>query len=334
MPASSNIDVKKYLKPFSFHLKPEDMVIATPEEREQFAHMRESQTFWQDALRRFAANKVAMLSLLVILFIVAFAFIGPMISPYSYEQQIRGSERLTPCLAHPFGTDPLGRDMLVRTMVGTQVSFLIGVFSAIIVLVVGTVYGSIAGYCGGKVDNIMMRIAEIMYSLPDVLIIILLQITLKEPLQALFPGSKMGPSVISIYIAFALIYWLNMSRVVRGQVLLIKQNEYVTAAVAMGAKGPAIIRRHLIPNCIGTIIVTTLFQIPQAIFVEAFLSFVGLGPSAPMASLGSLASSALNGLQSQPYLLFFPAALISLLILAFNQFGDGLRDALDPRLKK
>lgn len=321
-------------KPFTFHLSAEEMLPATPEEKAQFTQMRESQTYWQDALRRFFANKVAMASLIIILLVVVFAFIGPSLSPYSYEQQIRGSERLWPSLAHPFGTDNLGRDMLVRTMIGTQVSLLIGVFSAVIVLVVGTVYGSISGYCGGRVDNIMMRIAEILYSVPDVLIIILLQITLKEPLQALFPNSRMGPSVISIYIAFALIYWLNMARAVRGQVLLLKQNEYVTAAVAMGAKGPAIIRRHLIPNSIGTIIVTTLFQIPQAIFVEAFLSFVGLGPSAPMASLGSLASTALNGLQSQPHLLFFPAAMISITILAFNQFGDGLRDALDPRLKK
>lgn len=326
--------LKNFAKPLSFHLTAEDREPVSFEERQQRVHMRESVTYWKDAMARFRANKVAMACLVIIILVFIFAFIGPLISPYSYEQQIRGHERMAPSAIHPFGTDSLGRDMMVRTMIGTRISLVIGLFSAAIVLAVGIVYGAVAGFFGGKVDNVMMRIAEVVYSMPDVLVIILLQISLKEPLNKLFPGSSLGASVISIFIAFALIYWVNMARMVRGQVLLLKENEYVTAATAMGASNASIIRRHLIPNSIGTIIVTTLFQIPVAIFLEAFLSFIGLGPSAPMASLGSLASDALSALQSYPYLLFFPAAIISITILAFNQFGDGLRDALDPRLRK
>lgn len=324
----------RYAKPFSLHLSVEDAAPVPKEEREQFVQMRESITYWKDAFRRFRKNKVAMVSLFVIILVFLFAFIGPFFSPYTYDQQLRGHERMFPCAQHPLGTDNLGRDMLTRIMVGTQISLLIGVVCALIVLVVGTVYGSVAGYFGGSVDNVMMRIAEIIYSIPDILLIILFQIAFKGPLDRMFPNSKLGASVISIFFAFALIYWVSMARMVRGQVMQIKGNEYVTAAVAMGVKNRTIIRRHLVPNSIGTIIVTTLFQIPSAIFTEAFLSFMGLGPSAPMTSLGSLASDSLNGMQTYPYLMLGPALMLCIIILAFNQFGDGLRDALDPRLRK
>jgi len=326
--------IKKYAKPFRFNLDPEDLLPVPPGERAGDTQVRESISYWKDAARRFKKNKVAMVSFTVIILIILFALIGPYFSSFTYSQQIRGSEKLSPCLTHPFGTDALGRDMLVRVMIGTRLSLLIGVISAVIVLIIGSIYGSISGFFAGKVDNIMMRIADIVYSLPTILVIILLQIALKEPIGKLFPDSTLGSSVISIYIAFALVYWVSMARMVRGQVLLLKQNEYVMAAKAMGASNITIIRRHLIPNSIGTIIVSTLFQVPNAIFLEAFLGFVGLGPSAPLASLGSLASDALSGLQSSPHLVFFPALFICLLVLAFNQFGDGLRDALDPRLKK
>lgn len=326
--------VREYTKPFSLRLEPEDILPVPQEEREEIIQMRPSVSYWQDAMRRFSRNKVAMVSLAVIVLIVFFAFVGPYLSTYSYEQQIRGSEKLAPSLEHPFGTDALGRDMMIRVMLGTQISLLIGVFCAIIVLVIGAVYGAVSGYFGGTVDNVMMRIADIVYSLPTVLVIILLQIVLKDTLQNVFPNTRLGSSVVSIFIAFALVYWVNMARMVRGQVLLLKQNEYVTAAKAMGASSSRIIGRHLIPNSISTIIVSTLFQVPTAIFLEAFLSFLGLGPSAPMASLGSLANDALAGMRSYPYLLFYPALFICMLVLAFNQFGDGLRDALDPRLKK
>ena len=321
-------------RPLGVLLSAQDAMPVPFEERQREVQMRESVTYLQDAYRRFKANRVAMFCFFVIIAVVLFACAGPFLSPYSYDQQTRGHERMAPNGEHWFGTDSLGRDMLVRTMVGARVSLLIGVFSALIVLGIGTIYGAVSGFIGGRVDNIMQRVAEIFYSLPPILVIILLQLTVKEPLRAIFPNSKMGVNAISIFVAIALIYWVNMARLVRGQVLQLKENEYVLAAVAMGASKASIIRRHLLPNAIGTIIVTTLFQIPVAIFLEAFLGFVGLGVSAPMASLGSLASDALNGLQSYPYLLFFPALLISVIILAFNQFGDGLRDALDPRLKK
>ncbi|MCL2031268.1 MAG: ABC transporter permease, partial [Oscillospiraceae bacterium] len=209
----------------------------------------------------------------------------------------------------------------------------IGVLCAVLVVVIGTIYGAVSGFYGGMVDNAMMRILEVLYSIPDVLVIILMQIALKEPLKEIFTGSTLGPSMISIFIAFALLYWVNMARMVRGQVLLLKQMEYVTASRAMGARGRHIIFRHLIPNSIGVILVTAMFQIPMAIFVEAFLSYIGLGVSAPMASLGSLCADAVSSFRSYFHLLLFPALLISLIILAFNLLGDGLRDALDPRLR-
>jgi oligopeptide transport system permease protein len=226
-------------------------------------------------------------------------------------------------------------------MVGSRISLIIGIGSALIVLFVGSIYGSISGLLGGKVDNIMMRIVELIYALPDILIIILLQIVIKEPLQkafdsgAMFGGlQKLGPGIVAIFIVYGLLYWVGMSRIVRGQVLQLKQMEYVNAARALGANYSRLIRKHLLPNSVGTLIVTTMLQIPSAIFTESFLSFIGLGVAVPMASLGSLASEALNGVQSYPYRLLFPAVAISIIILAFNLFGDGLRDALDPKLKR
>jgi oligopeptide transport system permease protein len=218
-------------------------------------------------------------------------------------------------------------------MIGVRISLSIGVFSAIIVLVVGTVVGAISGYLGGMADTVIMRVCEVLYTIPDILVIILMQVSFKAALDAAFPNMAMGTGMISIFIAFALLYWVTMARMIRGQMLQLKEQEYVLAAKAMGASGPHIIRRHLLPNAVGTIIVTAMFQIPYAIFTESFLSFIGLGVSAPMASLGSLASRALDGLASYPYLMIFPVMMIALIIFCFNQFGDGLRDALDPRLK-
>ena len=242
-----------------------------------------------------------------------------------------------------FGCDMQGRDIMVRTMVGARVSMIVGICCALIVLVIGALYGSVSGYCGGKVDAVMQRIVEIIYTIPEVLIILLLSATLKPifeefqnsgngPLQNLV--TILGPNLISIFIAFGLLYWVTMSRIIRGQILQLKQQEYVTAARALGAKGGRIIKRHLLPNCIGQIVTTTFLQIPSAIFTESFLSFLGMGVSAPMTSLGSMCSDALGGLTTYPYRLFIPAAILSVMILCLNLFGDGLRDALDPRLKK
>ena len=244
---------------------------------------------------------------------------------------------------HIFGTDDQGRDIMVRVMVGTRVSITVGICAALLVLVIGALYGSISGYCGGVVDTVMQRIVEIIYSIPEMLIILLLSATLKPALEQFQNSGNgifqklvtiLGPNLISMFIAFGLLYWVTMSRIIRGQILQLKQQEYVTAARALGAKGGRIIRRHLLPNCIGQIVTTTFLQIPSAIFLESFLSFVGVGVSAPLTSLGSMCSEALSGLNTYPYRLFIPAVILSLMILSLNLFGDGLRDALDPRLKK
>ena len=243
---------------------------------------------------------------------------------------------------HVFGTDSQGRDLMARCMYGARVSIIIGVVAALIVLVIGALYGSISGYAGGAVDAVMMRIVDLIYSVPDVLIVLLLQVVLKEPLQHWFDTStsplakafgSLGVGIVSIFITFALLYWVGMARIIRGQVLQLKAQEYVTAATALGASFARIIRRHLLPNCVGQLIIQTCLQIPSAIFLESFLSYLGLGVSAPMASLGSLCSDAKETFLLFPYRLLFPAILLSLIVLTLNLVGDGLRDALDPRLK-
>ena len=244
---------------------------------------------------------------------------------------------------HVFGTDSAGRDLMARTMYGARVSILIGIIAALIVLVIGSIYGAISGLAGGVVDFVMMRIVELIYSIPEVLIVLLLQVVLKDPLQAWFDSGTsafanamgdLGSGIVSIFITFALLYWVTMARIVRGQVLQLKKQEYVTAATALGASSGRIIRRHLLPNCVGQLVITTCLQIPSAIFLESFLSFLGLGVSAPMASLGSLCSDALETVSLYPYRLVFPGVILTIIVLTLNLVGDGLRDALDPRLKK
>jgi len=343
--------------PLSMQLDPSDFLPASDEEKKELIVMRESVTFWKDAGRRLRKNKVAMGSLIVIILTIVFAFILPSFYPYAYEQQTRGSENLRPLqyseeeiarkdagenvFPHLLGTDTLGRDLMVRVMMGTRISLLVGIVASFLILMIGSVYGSVSGLAGGRVDLVMMRIVEIIYTIPDILIIIILMVTLKNPLERLFETSPIfdglsliGPGLISIFITFSLLYWVGMARIVRGQVLMLKEQEFVTAARAMGGSNARIIRRHLIPNTIGTIVVTTSLQIPSAIFTESFLSFLGLGVQAPMPSLGSLAADAIGGITSYTYRLIAPAITISIVILAFNLFGDGLRDALDPRLKK
>ena len=244
---------------------------------------------------------------------------------------------------HVFGTDSSGRDLMARTMYGGRVSIIIGIVAAIIVLIIGSIYGAISGLCGGVVDFIMMRVVEIIYSVPDVLIVLLLGVVLKSPLQQWFDSSSsafvsklsdLGVGIVSIFITFALLYWVGMARIIRGQVLQLKEQEYVTAAKALGASNSRIIKRHLLPNCVGQLVIATCIQIPAAIFLESFLSFLGLGVSAPMASLGSLCSDAIDSITLYPYRMIFPAIILTVLVLSLNLIGDGLRDALDPRLKK
>ncbi len=348
------MDMKKNF--LSLQLKADDFIPATEEEKQSLVIMRESVGFWKDGLRRLVKNKVAMVSLVFIIIIMFFSFVVPSFYPYSYEQQQKGAENLFPMkysaselqrmengekvFPHFLGTDKLGRDYAVRVMVGSRISLTVGLVAAVIILVIGSLYGSIAAFFGGWVDIIMMRIVDIIYTIPDVLLIVLLSFALKAPLKNLAgsPGFKwigvVGPNLVSIFIVFALLYWVGMARIVRSQVLVLRESEYVTAARALGANNSRIVRKHLLTNCIGTLIVTTTLQIPSSIFTESYLSFLGLGVAVPLPSLGSLASSAINGMNTYPYLLIAPAVLISLIILSFNLFGDGLRDAFDPKMKK
>lgn len=345
--------MKKF--PLSLHLNADDFLPATNEEKESLIVMRKSVSFWRDGFRRLFKNKIAVCSLVVIILIVIFAYILPGFWPYSYEQQIRGSENLSPfayseaeqqlidggekVFPHICGTDKLGRDFAVRLMMGTRISLTVGLVCAALVLIVGSSYGAISGFAGGWVDNIMMRFTDILYTIPDILLIIILAMVIRTPLGKLSeaPGFSwmqvVGPNLLAIFIVFVLLYWVGMARITRSQILVLKESEYVTAARAMGASKGRIIRKHLLTNCIGTLIVTTTLQIPSAIFTESYLSFLGLGVAAPMPSLGSLATDAVKGMNTFPHLLLLPAIMISVTILVFNLFGDGLRDAFDPKLR-
>lgn len=343
--------------PLSMQVDVSDFLPATKEEKQELVVMRESVSFWRDGLKRLSKNPVAMVSFVVIIFVLIFAFACPSFYPYSYAEQIRGSENLKfmqyseeeqaridageKVFPHILGTDKLGRDTMCRVMMGSRISLLVGIVASTIILLIGSTFGAVAGYFGGAVDLVMMRIVDIIYTVPEMLIIILLQVTLKYPLQKLadtVPAfawiNKIGVGLVCIFIVFSLLYWVGMARIVRSQILTLKEQEYVTAAKAMGAKNGRIIKKHLLTNCLGTLIVTTTLQIPASIFTESFLSFIGLGVAAPMPSLGSMASDAIDGIRSYPERLFVPAVMISIIILSFNLFGDGLRDAFDPKLKK
>ena len=347
-------------KPFSMHVDVDAFIPATEAEKEYMVQMRPPSTFFKDGVKRLLKNKVATVSFCIIVFLTLTCILLPLFWPYGYNemlgmskygrmddsynnlspfeygttelQRIENGEKIFP---HIFGTDSHGRDYLIRVVYGMRVSLAVGLFASIIVLIIGMLVGSIAGYCGGKVDLIIMRIVDIIYSLPDMLMVILLASVLKLVLGDAIEGTileSIGSHIISLFIVFGLLYWVSMSRLIRGQILSLREQEYVLSARASGAGSRWIITKHLVPNCISVIIISTALQIPSAIFTESYLSFLGLGVNAPMPSLGSLASDALNGISSYPYRLVIPAVVISLIVLSLNLFGDGLRDAFDPKL--
>ena len=348
--------------PFSLHVNMDDFLPASDAEKEYMVQMRPSTTFFKDGMKRLLKNKIATLSLIVIVLVTLAALIIPSFWPYSYDamlgvrpgkpvdasfnnlapfeygktelKRIEEGEEVFP---HIFGTDSAGRDYFIRVVYGTRISLAVGFFASLIVLIIGLTVGSLAGYLGGKVDLLIMRVVDIIYSLPDMLMVILLASVLKQSgLNEAIQGTileKLGGNIISLFIIFALLYWVSMSRQIRGQILSLKEQEYVLAAKSTGAKAGWVIRKHLLPNCISVVVISTALQIPSAIFTESYLSFLGLGVNAPMPSLGSLASDALNGITSYPYRLLIPAVTISLIVLSLNLFGDGLRDAFDPKLK-
>ena len=278
-------------------------------------------TYWQDVWRRLKKNYLAMIGLVTIILIFLVAILGPYLSSYTFSDQDLEITNQSMSMKHWFGTDSHGRDLLIRVIHGARVSLTVAVVASIVNFFIGIVYGGISGYMGGKVDNIMMRIVDVISTIPLVLYAIILMVVLKRGLS-------------SVILAIGTIYWVRMARIVRGQILSLKELEYVLAAKTLGASTWRILFRHLIPNAMGPIIVTMTMMIPSAIFTESFLSFIGLGVSAPKPSWGSLASDALGGLRSYPYQLFFPSIAICITMLAFNFLGDGLRDALDPRLRK
>ena len=332
---SAQIDLSKFEK-------------ATEDEKRQQDVMSQSTSFFKDGMRKLFKNPLAVASIIVLVAIIITIIVAPMIVPYGYEEILsvngkrdKGAKNLAPFtyskaeqkfineggtrFPHIMGTDEQCRDYFIRVIYGARIS-----------LIIGMIIGSISGYAGGKVDLILMRIVDIIYSLPDMLVIILLATVLNQVL-VFKSGSALaalGSNMVSMFIVFGLLYWVGMARLIRGQILSIKENEYVLAARSIGAKPGWIIRKHILPNCLSVIIVSTALQIPSAIFTESYLSFIGLGVNAPMPSLGSLANSARQGLQTYPYKLIFPALMICLIVLSLNLLGDGLRDAFDPKLKR
>ncbi|WP_306813080.1 ABC transporter permease [Paenibacillus soyae] len=283
---------------------------------------RKSLTAWQDIRQRLVSNKLAMFGFWIIVAMVLLAIFAPIFWPFDHFTNDLENKNMPPDATHWFGTDDLGRDMFERVWKGAQVSLFVGIVAALIDLIIGIIYGGIMGYFGGKVDEVMNRFSEILAAIPYLLIVILLLVV-------------MEPSITTIIVAMSITGWINMAWIVRGQIMQLKNQEYALASKSLGAGAMRIIFRHLIPNAMGPILVTLTLTIPNAIFTEAFLSFLGLGVQSPVASWGTMIDDGAGAMMSgYTWRLFFPALFLSLTIFAFNVFGDGLRDAFDPKLKK
>ena len=278
-------------------------------------------SYWQDVFSRFKKNKLAIVGLFCLFLLIVMAIIGPYLNSYKYYETHLELKNLSPSRQFWFGSDDLGRDIFTRVWYGARISLFIGTVAALIDLVAGVLWGGVAALLGGKVDEIMMRTADILYAVPALLVIIVLMVVI-------------GSGLVPIIIALTMTGWINMARIVRGQILQLKEQEYIHAAIALGSGFRRILFKHLIPNAMGPIIIMVTMTIPTAIFIEAFLSFLGLGIQAPIASWGTMTSDGLPALKYYPWRLFFPAFFISLTMFSFNILGDGLRDALDPKLRK
>ena len=280
----------------------------------------QGRSLWQDARRRLLRNKAAVVSMVVLAIVAALALFAPWLSPHAYDE-IYWERILAPpdfANAHWFGTDGNGRDLFVRTLYGARVSLMVGVLATGVSLVIGVTWGAIAGYFGGRIDNLMMRFVDIMYSLPFMFFVILLMVVF-------------GRHIFLIFVAIGAVEWLTMARIVRGQTLSVKGKEFIEAARAAGVRNRRIITRHIIPNVLGPVIVYCTLTVPQVILIESFLSFLGLGVQEPLTSWGVLIAEGAAQMESAPWLLIFPATLLAITLFCFNFIGDGLRDALDPK---
>lgn len=301
---------------------PNELFVLKKKYKEEKVNSKPSESFWKDAISRLRQNKLAMAGLAINIGLIAMAIIGPMLVPYSYSDQNLLNSNLPPSLNYWFGTDDLGRDLFSRTWVGARISLFIGITAVVLDLLIGIIWGGIAAYKGGKTDEVMMRIVDILYGLPHLLVTILLMVVLK-------------PGLLTIIIAMAATGWIGMARLVRGEILRLKESEFVMASQVLGGSFFRVLFKHLIPNAMGPIIVSMTLSVPGAIFAEATLSFLGLGVPVPLASWGTMTSEGLvTLLTGEIWRLFFPALFISLTMFSFNVLGDGLRDALDPKFKK
>jgi len=291
--------------------------LSEEEQNSEFIAM-ETKSFARDAWNRFKRNKLALVGLVFLGVMVILAIFVPMLSPYSYDQMDITSLNSLPSLKHPMGTDRFGRDIFVRVMYGARISLAVGFAAAAINLVIGIIWGGIAGYVGGKVDIVLMRVADIIYSIPSMLYVIMVMLIF-------------GSNIWSILIGICISSWIGMARLVRAQVMSLKEQEFAMAAFVLGASTTRILFKHLIINCIGPIIVNLTLMVPSAIFTEAFLSFVGIGISAPAASWGTLANEARGLVETHPIQIIWPVASICLTMLSLNFIGDGVGEALDPK---